>query len=64
MRTDDALSAFATPEANHDMNHAVLHAESAAGRPSAVLQKERIEMQSGPCMRRWTVYVRQSPNWD
>ena len=45
MHTDDALSAFTTPKARHDMNHAVVHAESGAGRSFSVPQKERIEMQ-------------------
>ena len=45
MHTDDALSAFATPEAKHDMNHAVVHAEFGAGRSFSVIQKERVEMQ-------------------
>ena len=44
MHIDDAVSAFATPEAEHDMNHAVVHAESGAGRSFSVPQKERIEM--------------------
>ena len=45
MHTDDALSAFATPEAKHDINHAVVHAEFGAGRSYSVLPKKRIEMQ-------------------
>ena len=45
MHTDDALSAFATSEAKHDMNHAIVHAESGAGRSFPVPQEERIEIQ-------------------
>ena len=45
MHTDDASSAFATREAKHNMNHAVVHAEFGAGRSYSVPQIERIEKQ-------------------
>ena len=50
MHTDDASSAFATPEAKHDMNHPVVHAESGAGRSFSDPQKNALRC-------KWSMYA-------